>query len=156
MASAAEPGGAEFSLLVADTGTNVTAYVDLTATEPGVRYTYRVKAIRGGERSGWSRYATTLVEAPEPSSRLVGNLRQGGAVRAEITKQHATGFRLGSHGQGYEISSVLIDLAAAPTTLTASLWISGHPEHIAGGLHVGGAPQRNCSTSRARPRSRPA
>ena len=37
------------------------------------------------------------------------------------------GFRLGDHGQGYEISSVSIDLAAAPSSLTVSLWSGGVP-----------------------------
>ena len=36
-------------------------------------------------------------------------------------------FRLGTHGQGYEISSVSIDLAAVPSDLTVSLWIAGVP-----------------------------
>ena len=35
------------------------------------------------------------------------------------------GFKLGKHGQGYEISSVMIDLAAIPSSLTVSLWTGG-------------------------------
>ena len=42
------------------------------------------------------------------------------------------GFRLGNHGQGYEISSVGIDLAAVPSSLNVSLWISDHPGHTEG------------------------
>ena len=45
--------------LVANTGSAGTGYTD--ATEAGVRYTYRVKAIRDGERSPWSNYATVLL-----------------------------------------------------------------------------------------------
>ncbi len=61
-------------------------------------------------------------------STLVGNTGQSPSATAMITGQYAMGFRLGTHGQGYEISSVSIDLAAAPSSLTVSLWIAGHPE----------------------------
>ena len=33
---------------------------------------------------------------------------------------------LGDHGQGYELSSVSIELAAVPSSLTVSLWIGDH------------------------------
>ena len=39
------------------------------------------------------------------------------------------GFTLGDHGQGYEISSVSIDLAAAPSSLTVSLWVGVPPDN---------------------------
>ena len=113
--------------LVSDTGNRDTTYTDETATEVGVSYVYRVKAIRGSERSAWSSIARVTVLPT--ATLLVGNLGQTSAS-AEITQQHATGFRLGGHGQGYEITSVEIDLAAAPSSLTVSLWISaplGHP-----------------------------
>ena len=42
-----------------------------------------------------------------------------------ITQQYAQGFRLGDHGQGYEISSVAFELAEVPSSLTVSLWIGG-------------------------------
>ncbi len=64
----------------------------------------------------------------QPPSTLVGNTGQSPSATAMITGQYAMGFRLGTHGQGYEISSVSIDLAAAPSSLTVSLWIAGHPE----------------------------
>ena len=60
-----------------------------------------------------------------PASTLVSNTGQSHSVTADITKQYAMGFRLGSHGQGYEISSVSIELAAAPSSLTVSLWAGG-------------------------------
>ena len=63
-----------------------------------------------------------------PSSTLVSNLGSTASATANITKQYAQGFRLGAHGQGYEISSVSIELAAAPSSLTVSLWASSHPE----------------------------
>ena len=61
---------------------------------------------------------------PLPASKLVSNTGQSSAT-ANITQQYALGFRLGDHGQGYEISSVSIDLAAAPSRLTVSLWSGG-------------------------------
>ena len=42
--------------LVNDTGTKETTYIDLNATEPNTRYVYRVKALRGGDKSRWSNY----------------------------------------------------------------------------------------------------
>ena len=57
-------------------------------------------------------------------STLVSNTGQS-ASSASITQRYALGFRLGDHGQGYEISSVSIDLAAAPSSLTVSLWSGG-------------------------------
>ena len=57
-------------------------------------------------------------------SKLVSNTGQS-STTANITQQYAMGFRLGAHGQGYEISSVSIDLAARPSSLTVSLWSGG-------------------------------
>ena len=113
--------------LVPHTGATDTTYSDTTATEPGVRYTYRVKAIRSGARSDWSNHAMVLLPATNPL--LVSNTGQSASATATITQQYAMGFRLGSHGQGYKISSVSIELAEAPTSLTVSLWISSHPGH---------------------------
>ena len=50
-------------VLVADTGSTATTYVDATANEAGVRYTYRVRALRGSEKSSRSNYAR--VDLPE-------------------------------------------------------------------------------------------
>ena len=63
---------------------------------------------------------------PLPASTLVGNTGQVPSAAANINQQYAQGFTLGSHGQGYEISSVSVELAAAPSDLTVSLWIGGH------------------------------
>ena len=62
---------------------------------------------------------------PLPASTLVSNTGQTPSSSANITQRYALGFRLGDHGQGYEISSVSIDLAAAPSNLTVSLWSGG-------------------------------
>ena len=66
--------------------------------------------------------------APLPSpGTLVGNTGQSPSATATITEDYAMGFKLGTHGQGYEISSVSIDLAAAPSGLSVSLWTGGPP-----------------------------
>ncbi|WP_423922378.1 choice-of-anchor R domain-containing protein [Candidatus Poriferisodalis sp.] len=118
-------GEQTLTTLVSDTGTTDTTYFDATATEPGVRYNYQVQAIRDGVTSRSSNAATVLVLLSVPTTRLVSNVGQSSAFESDITQQYAMGFRLGSHGQGYEISSVSIDLAAAPSDLTVSLWIGG-------------------------------
>ena len=58
-------------------------------------------------------------------STLVSNTGQSPSTTASITQRYAMGFRLGDHGQGYELSSVSIDLAAVPSNLTVSLWSGG-------------------------------
>ncbi len=86
------------------------------------------------------RYAETVTSLPWgpitqapasslPLSTLVGNTGQSPSATAMITQQYAMGFTLSDHGQGYEISSVSIDLAAAPTSLTVSLWIGVPPDN---------------------------
>ena len=66
--------------------------------------------------------------APLPSpSTLVGNTGQSPTATKTITGDYAMRFKLGTHGQGYEISSVSIDLAAAPSNLSVSLWTGGPP-----------------------------
>ena len=66
--------------------------------------------------------------APLPStSTLVGNTRESPTATKTISDDYAMPFKLGTHGQGYEISSVSIDLAAAPSSLTVSLWTGGPP-----------------------------
>ena len=57
-----------------------------------------------------------------PSSMLVANTGQTPSATATITERYAMRFGLGAHGQGYEISGVSIELAAAPSSLTVSLW----------------------------------
>ena len=76
--------------------------------------------------------------APLPSpTTLVGNTGQPvSATVANITEEYAMGFTLGDHGQGYEISSVSIDLAAAPSDLTVSLWMGKHSGSGLGGSRV--------------------
>ena len=77
-------------------------------------------------------YAYKLPGGPEPSNT---------GRAATITQQYAQGFRLGDHGQGYEISSVSIDLAAVPSSLAVSLWRASHPEHPGGTAQIGQVPE---------------
>ena len=49
-------GESTLATLVADTESTATAYSDATANEAGVRYVYRVKALRGDDVSLWSNY----------------------------------------------------------------------------------------------------
>ena len=66
-----------------------------------------------------------LTRTSATPSTLVSNTGQSASADADITKNYAQGFRLGNHGQGYEISSVSIELAAVPSSLTVSLWSGG-------------------------------
>ena len=66
-----------------------------------------------------------------PATTLVSNTGQSASATANITQQYAMEFTLGSHGQGYELSSVSIELAAVPSALTVSLWIGDHSSESA-------------------------
>ena len=68
---------------------------------------------------------TELTRTSATPSKLVSNTGQSASATANITQRYAVGFRLGDHGQGYEISSVSIELAAVPSNLTVSLWSGG-------------------------------
>ena len=65
-------GEETLTIFVADTGSTATTHVDGTANEPGQRYVYRVKALRGEEKSRWSNYARIDLPGqagePEPTS----------------------------------------------------------------------------------------
>ena len=94
------------------------------------------------DRHNYSESATSLPFGPvadpgplRPPTTLVSNTGQTPASVASITQQYAMGFQLGDHGQGYEISSVSIDLTAAPSSLTVSLWTAGTPGSTAAGTH---------------------
>ena len=59
--------------LVADTESTATTYTDATANEAGVRYVYRVKALRGSEASLWSNFDRIELAAdyvPDPTPTL--------------------------------------------------------------------------------------
>ena len=76
-------------------------------------------------------FGPVLRPAANPSlspATLVSNTGQTHSATANITMQYAQGFTLGDHGQGYELSSVSIELAAVPTDLTVSLWIGDHSD----------------------------
>ena len=71
-----------------------------------------------------------LTRTSATPSTLVSNTGQSPSANADITQRYAVGFRLGDHGQGYEISSVSIELAAVPSSLTVSLWSGGVEEGL--------------------------
>ena len=74
--------------------------------------------------------------APLPATTLVSNTGQSASATATITGRYDMGFELGDHGQGYEISSVSIELAAVPSRLTVSLWMGRPPGSTGVGAHT--------------------
>ncbi len=110
-------------------GTNSASYQPVEAdvgNKIKVRVSFR-------DRDNYSEARTSLPFGPiaeltrtsAPPSTLVSNTGQSASANADITQRYAVGFRLGDHGQGYEISSVSIELAAVPSSLTVSLWSGG-------------------------------
>lgn len=61
-------GEATLMTLVENTGNTSTTYIDETATEVGVRYTYRVKAILNGVRGKRSNYDYVDIVSLEPTA----------------------------------------------------------------------------------------
>ena len=59
-----QEGEARLLILVADTGSPATSYLDASASQPGIEYLYRVKAIRDGELSGWTNNVRLTYRAP--------------------------------------------------------------------------------------------
>ena len=76
------------------------------------------------------------IPGPAPATTLVSNTGQSHSATATITGRYDMGFKLGSHGQGYEISDVSIELAAAPSSLTVSLWMGFAPGSSFAGAHT--------------------
>ena len=65
-------GEDELTTIAADTGNTTTAHTDETADAPGESYAYRVKALRGEEKSQASNEA--VVQLPDPPSSAPGGL----------------------------------------------------------------------------------
>ena len=111
-----------------EVGTDSQRY-QLTDADYGNRIKVRVSFVdRGGNREIVDSLPYGPMVKPPPSAAprtLIGNTGQTPAVTTTINADYAMGFRLGTHGQGYEISSVKIDLAAVPSTLSVSLWNGG-------------------------------
>ena len=61
-----DEGESRLLVLVDDTGSAATSYLDASATAPGVEYLYRVKARRGDELSGWTNKVRLTYSAPPP------------------------------------------------------------------------------------------
>ena len=91
--------------LLADTGTPATAYADYSATEGGVRYVYRVQALRGEDASAHSNFVAfdlsddlTNVGPERAPSNLTAAVKQGAlTLRWDAPAQHAesvTGYQV--------------------------------------------------------------
>ena len=119
-----EPGITSVDLT--PTGAVVTGWVDQDATEPGVRYTYRVLAVRGGEKSGWSNAAHVEkvgVALPQVGERqtvatvlrvLVKNTGKSVDDFSDLDSgfpKRAQAFTTGSNDLGYTLSSIGIEFA---------------------------------------------
>ena len=125
---------------MADTESTATTYTDATANEAGVRYVYRVKALRGSEASLWSNfdrielpadYVPDPTPTPEPEStpddqaptNLNAALGEGGGVAlswdapAEDTDS-VTGYEvLRAVGEG-EMATLVDDTGSTATSYT--------------------------------------
>ena len=134
-------GEAALTTLVANTGNAETGYTDDTANEPGVRYTYRVKALRDGEQSRVSNYAridlpddyaqdtpgsdepTPTPEALAPSG-LTAAVEDGGvALSWTAPAEHAgsvTGYEVLRAQGSAELATLAADTGNTDTTYTDS------------------------------------
>ena len=128
-------GESTLATLVADTESTATAYTDATANEAGVRYVYRVKALRGDEVSLWSNfdrvdlpsdYEAPQEDEPESTSEdlaptgLSAALVDGGGVALSWVApvedaDSVTGYEvLRATGEG-ELATLVADTASTAT-----------------------------------------
>ena len=133
-------GESALATLVADTESTATAYTDPTANEAGVRYVYRVKALRGDDVSLWSNYdridlPTDYVPdptpTPEPESTsddqaptgLSAALADGGGVALSWAApaedaDSVTGYEILRAVGGGEFTTLAADTASTTTSYT--------------------------------------
>ena len=112
-------GEADLTTLAADTGSADTSYTDATATEPGENYAYRVRALRGEERSQASNQAGAFipiltpvnVEPPtaEPAQMAAGTRREIWSAQLTAVPHSRTEGLIGFHGHSSRIDGVLTD-----------------------------------------------
>ena len=133
-------GETTLATLVADTESTATTYTDATANEAGVRYVYRVKALRGSEASLWSNfdrielpadYVPDPTPTPEPESTpddqaptsLNAALAEGGGVALSWDApaedaDSVTGYEvLRAVGEG-EMATLVDDTGSTATSYT--------------------------------------
>ena len=133
-------GETTLATLVADTESTATTYTDATANEAGVRYVYRVKALRGSEASLWSNfdrielpsdYVPDPTPTPEPESTpddqaptgLTAALADGGGVALSWTApsedaDSVTGYEvLRAVGEG-DMATLVADTGSTATAYT--------------------------------------
>ena len=133
-------GESALATLVADTGSTATAFTDATANEAGVRYVYRVKALRGDDVSLWSNFDRIDLPAdyvpdppptPEPEAAsddqaptgLSAALVDGGGVTLTWTApeedaESVTGYEILRAAGDAEMAMLAADTASTATTYT--------------------------------------
>ena len=76
-------GGTEFQTLIPDTASTDTTHTDTTASTPGERYAYRVKALRGDARSQASGEASVDLPPEDPDATHGGAISLGNITGLE-------------------------------------------------------------------------
>ena len=105
-------GGGELTTLVANTGNAATTHTDATAGGASERYTYRVRAIRGGERSADSNEAR--VQLPPAAPRRVVSAAASDLVLlswADPGDDSVTGYRILRRQAIADVASDFVTLA---------------------------------------------
>ena len=101
--------------LKADTGSTATTYLDATANEPGTRYVYRVKALRGTEKSSRSNYARVdLPEEADETEPAPASAPRDGAVRSENAQAETC------PDGGFNPTPTAVDVTAVPIVVEST------------------------------------
>ena len=111
----------ELTTLVADTGNAATAYTDADAGEASERYAYRVRAIRGGERSEDSNEAR--VQLPPAAPKRVESAAASDLVLlswADPVDDSVTGYRILRWREIADVASDFVTLAEDTGTAETS------------------------------------
>ena len=108
-------------VLVANTGSTATSYLDATATEPGVSYIYRVRARRGTELSRMANKLQLTYTAPEP---LIATQSQATQPQATPSELAPSNLRAAISGDGVQLAweAPAVDAGSVTSHFVTRLW----------------------------------
>ena len=112
-------GETTLATLVADTESTATTYTDATANEAGVRYVYRVKALRGDEVSLWSNF--DIIDLPDDYVAPTPEATSAGLTPATL-ENTLLGYSEEEEAGTLEPNEVTFDEGATVRVTVVSAW----------------------------------
>ena len=127
-----DAGEALLLVLVANTGSTATSYLDATATEPEVSYIYRVRAWRGTELSRMANKLQLTYTAPEPLIATQPQATQPQATQPQATPSELapSNLRAAISGDGVQLEwdAPAVDADSVTSHFVTRLWTNAQAE----------------------------